>query len=112
MSASSTNPVRTRLETVIALARLLERVESSPARVDADQYRRLVTQLTAALSDDLPAQALDAILAAHPAAAELYENLHYRHAGLSRVSLERSVASERLASRLIAQVAAAAKPAG
>lgn len=109
MSTPSTKSVRTRLETVIALARLLERVEANPSRIDAAQYRLLVGQLQTALSEDLPADALDAILGAHRAAAEVYENLHYQHAGLARASLERSVASERLAAKVIAQ--AAGKPA-
>jgi hypothetical protein len=105
MSTSSMNSVRTRLEAVIALARLLDRVEAGPAGVDADQYRLLVAQLLSALSEDMPHDALQAILGAHPAAAELYENMHYRHSGLSRSSLERSVASEMLASKLIARLA-------
>ena len=41
--------------------------------------------------------ALQAILAAHPATAELYENMHYEVSGLSRSSLDRSVATELLA---------------
>ena len=44
MSTPSTKSVRTRLETVIALARLLERVEANPSRIDAAQYRLLVGQ--------------------------------------------------------------------
>lgn len=106
MSTSSpTNSVRSRIETVVALAGLLARVEASPIRIHADQYRMLVGQLQSALAEELPADALDRILAAFPAAADVYENMHYAHAGLSRAPLERSVASEMAAAKLIAQVA-------
>jgi hypothetical protein len=45
------------------------------------------------------------VLGAHPAAAELYENLHYAQAGLSRSTLERSVATEMLAAQVLAKAA-------
>ena len=45
------------------------------------------------------------MLGALPAAAEVYENLHYHLSGLSRSPLERSVASEKLASDLLAKAA-------
>ena len=105
MSAPPLESLRTRLENVIALARLHERVEHSRAPVGADQYRALVRQLALALAQELPDDALQAVLGAHPAAAELYENLHYEQSGLSRSSLERSVASEMLASQVLAKAA-------
>ncbi len=105
MSAPHVESLKSRLETVIALARLLERVEASNAPVGADQYRALVRQLALALSQALPADALHAVLGAHPAAAELYENLHYEQSGLSRSSLERSVGSEMLASQALVKAA-------
>ena len=105
----STPLLRTRLETIIALARLLERVESGHVRTLAEPYRQLVKQLQAALSAELPADALHAILRAYPAASELYENLHYQHAGLSRAPLEQSAASEVEARQLLARVASQAK---
>jgi len=104
--AMSGSLIRTRLENVIALARVLERVEAGAARVDADQYRQLVQRLQAMLEQGLPADALEAILRAHPAAAEVYENLHYQLAGLSRSSLERSAASEVIARQILARIAA------
>ena len=109
MSAPSTQPLHTRLETLIALARLLERVEATTRAVGADQYRSLVGQIGALLSAPLPGPALHAILAAHPATAEIYENLHYETSGLSRSPLDRSVATERLATQLIAKAARAAQ---
>lgn len=105
MSAPHVESLKSRLETVIALARLLERVEASGVAADPDQYRGLVRQLALALSQDLPEDALNAVLGAHPAAAELYENLHYEQSGLSRSSLERSVSSEMLASQALARAA-------
>ena len=105
MSAPHVESLKSRLETVIALARLLERVEASGVAVDADQYRWLVRQLALALSQNLPEDALQAVLGAHPAAADLYENLNYEQSGLSRLSLERSVGSEMLASQVLAKAA-------
>lgn len=110
MSSPKLESVKTRLENVIALARLLERVERSPAAPNADQYRALVRQLGGALEADLPHEALLAVLGAHPAAAELYENLHYEKSGLSRSSLERSVATEMLTSQTLHRIAQGAKP--
>lgn len=107
MSAPRLDSFATRLETVIALARLLERVERTPSGASADQYRALVLQLQAALDDGLPTDALNAVLSAYPAAGEVYENMHYAQSGLSRSTLDRSVASEMAASQLLARLAAA-----
>jgi hemoglobin-like flavoprotein len=104
MSASKLESIRSRLETVIALAHLLERIEHGAAVVSPDHYQVLVSRLKAALSDELPDDALQAVLNAHPSAAELYENMHYEHSGLSRSSLERSVSSEMLAAQVLARV--------
>jgi hypothetical protein len=108
MNAPRTESLRTRLETLIALARLLERVEANPRAVGADQNRALVGQIKAALEPALPEQALEAILGAHPATAEIYENLHYAISGLSRAPLDRSVATEMLASQLLHKIAGSA----
>ncbi|HTP72954.1 MAG TPA: hypothetical protein VML58_12100 [Burkholderiaceae bacterium] len=103
---SSDSTIRSRLENVFALAHLLHRVESGHARANADGYRHLVTQLQAALSEEMPSDALKAILDAYPAASDVYENMHYAQAGLSRAPLERSVASELLAHETLARIAA------
>ena len=105
MNAPQIESLRSRLETLIALARLLERVEASPRAVGADQYRTLVSQIKAALVPALPQQALEAILDAHPATAEIYENQHYPISGLSRSPLDRSVQTEMLANQLIHRAA-------
>lgn len=111
MSSSSSASVKTRLENVIALARVLERVERSTRAPDADQYLALVRQLGGALDDDLPPTALDAILGASPAAAELYENRHYERSGLSRSPLDRSVGAEMATSQALHRIAQGARKA-
>ena len=105
MSAIPRETVKNRLENVIGLARLLERVENTRVTIGPDQYQTLVHQLQRALAQELPHDALQAVLGAHPAAAEVYENQHYAQSGLSRASLERSVSSEMLASQAIARAA-------
>ena len=108
MTAPRTESLQSRLETLIALARLLERVEASPISIGADQYRALVGQIRAMLAAPLPAAPLAAILKAHPATGEIYENMNYEIAGLSRSPLERSVATEMLATQLLHKIAQAA----
>jgi hypothetical protein len=97
--------IKSRLENLIALARLLERVERSPGNVPADQYLALVRQLQVALAQELPDDTLHAVLDAYPAAGVVYENLHYQQSGLSLSALERSVESELLAQRALAHAA-------
>ena len=48
MSAIPLQIVKSRLENVIALARLLDRVETSAVAFSADQYQALVRQLQTA----------------------------------------------------------------
>ena len=107
MSAAQidSSTLRSRLETVIALARLLERVERQPGSASPEQYRTLVQHLGLALAQEMPEQALQTVLGSHPAAAEVYENLHYAQSGLSRASLERSVETEQQAREAIRRAA-------
>jgi len=98
--------VRSRLENVIALARLLERVERHPSAPHPDQYRALVRQLAEALDADLPEEALKAVFGAYPASGEVYENRHYARSGLSRAPLERSIQTEMVTAQLLRRVAA------
>lgn len=110
MSASNvTDSAKAGLQAVIVLAGILERMERGNASIDANQYRVVVTRLEEALSIELPEALLRAILDAHPAAAELYENMHYEHAGLSRLSLDRSVSTETLAAQAIARISEASR---
>ena len=63
MNAPRTESVQSRLETLIALARLLERVEASPVAVGADQYRSLVDRIKGALAAPLPPAPLPEVAA-------------------------------------------------
>ena len=112
MTSPQTESLHTRIETLIALARLLERVEANPVAIGADQYRALVRRLKAALAEPLPSAPLDAILKAHPATGELYENMNYEISGLSRSPLDRSVATEMLATQLLDRIAGNDAPRG
>jgi hypothetical protein len=112
MSRSEIASTRNRLQAVIALASILERIESSSAPVSADQYQVVVARLKAALSENLPDDVLQAVLNAHPCDAELYENMHYEQSGLSRSSLEQSVSSEMLAAEALARLARSSKASG
>ncbi|WP_198970123.1 hypothetical protein [Xylophilus sp. ASV27] len=84
----------------VVLAGLLERLEAAGPS-DAGQYRDVVARLTAELADVAHDAALDRLLDASPAAALLYENLNYQHAGLCRSLLDASLASEKLAREAI-----------
>lgn len=91
-----------RIENLIAMTQLLERVDANPALVGAQQYRKLVQTVQALITaDDLPGDALRAVLRASPATAQLYENLHYERSGLSQSPLELAVDSELDARQLL-----------
>ncbi len=79
------------------LAQLLERLEHSATSVGAEQYRSVVEHLVNELHVIPSGAELGALLDAHPAAAEVYENLHYDVAGLCRSSLDAATTAERLA---------------
>ncbi|MFT3717154.1 hypothetical protein [Pseudorhodoferax sp.] len=83
------------------LAALLDRLEHSTVPVDPGQYASVVRRLEQALRDAKPSDALRDLLAAHPAASELYENTQYEVAGLCRSPLEASVAAEQAARTMI-----------
>ena len=87
----------------VMLAKLLERMDG-PTRTkapDPAQYRLLAQRLAISLDAIDDRNALDAILSAFPAAAQLYENLRYEHAGLCRSGLDASLAGEQSARRAI-----------
>ena len=88
------------------MARLLERLDRSTVPVDAGQYRTVAKHVADALAQAAPGPALQALLDAHPAAAELYENLNYRHAGLCRSPLDAALAAEMKAQAAIHAAAA------
>lgn len=94
------------LQVLASLAQLLQKLEAEPGLVGAEQYRRVATALRDELATAAPGPVLDALLGLLPAAAELYENLQYGHAGLCRSPLEKSLNAELQASQAIRRAAA------
>ena len=89
---------------LVLLARMLERLDRSAVAVDPQQYRGVVDHLAEALRTAPHDAALEAVLEASPATAELYENLQYQHAGLCRSPLESALNAE-LAARAAIEAA-------
>jgi len=94
-------PQPARLALAAMLAQLLQRLDQSNAAVGAEQYRSVVRHLAEELEQLRGDTALPQLLDALPSAAELYENLNYRHAGLCRSSLEPALEAEMQARRVI-----------
>jgi len=101
MSSPNVESVRESVHTAFWLAHLLDYMEHCGGAVDAQDYLDIVTRLQQTLSGPLPEAALAAVLRSYTSAAEVFENLHYAHAGLSCASLEGKVLSEVLAARLL-----------
>lgn len=95
---------RTDLVVAVLLARLLDKLETAVVAPDAGQYRSVVQHLSDELERLPHDAALDALLETVPAAADLYENLNYRHAGLCRAPLETAARAETLARDAIAAI--------
>ena len=85
---------------LVLLARVLERLDRSEVPVDPQQYRAVVEHLSELLRTTPSDAAMEAVLEASPATAELYENLQYEYAGLCRSPLEASLNAE-LAAKLM-----------
>ena len=79
---------------LVVLAQMLERLDRSAQAVDAKQYRTVAARLAAELQAAPRDAALEAVLESFPAAAQLYENLNYQHAGLCRSPMDASLAAE------------------
>jgi len=105
VNAARTIEVPERLRVMVTLARLLERLEGSSQPMSADQYRAVARHLAQELAVTPQDATLDAVLGLFPAAAEMYENLHYDQAGLCRHDLERSLNSEAAARAALQQAA-------
>lgn len=107
MTPTSINFDQERLATLERLSTVLELFDGGKLAFSPTQYRALARQLSAALQrHEGDAQALQSVLAAHPAAAALYENQHYGVAGLARAPIDAAVASERQATELLARLRA------
>ena len=91
------------LQSAAVLAATLERLERAPRAPDADQYRIVVERLQTQLRALDGEPGLRALLGRFPAAAEIYENLQYAHAGLCLQSLDRSLAAESKAREVLAR---------
>jgi hypothetical protein len=79
---------------LVVLAQTLERLDRSARAVDAEQYRAVVARLAAELEAAPRDATLEKVLEAFPSAAQLYENLNYRHAGLCRSPMDAGLAAE------------------
>lgn len=88
------------------LAQLLERLEHSPTPIGAEQYRSVVLHLVHEFEDVTSGTELGPLLDRFPAAAELYENMHYHHAGLCRSALEPAMSAELAAREAIGRARA------
>ena len=99
----TSQPVRlpARLQTLAAMAALLERLENQRTSASADQYRRVALQINTLLAAADPGDDLDKLLAVAPATAALYENQQYAHAGLCRAPLEAALNAELAAAAAI-----------
>jgi hypothetical protein len=104
----NTSPVNANMNLVV-LAQMLERLDRSAQAVDATQYRTVATRLAAELQAAPRNAALERVLESFPAAAQLYENLNYQHAGLCRSPMDASLAAE-LAARAAIDGARRAAP--
>ena len=104
MNAIPSKAIPQHLSVVLTLAHVLEQLERSSS-VGAEQYRSVVRHLADELATVPADPVLQAVLDAHPAAAEVYENLNYQHAGLCRSPLERSLSAELRAKEVIAKAA-------
>lgn len=96
--------VPTELLSLVRLAQLLQALEGQGRAADPHQYQLLVQKLTAELRDHQGHEALPGLLDHFPAAAEVYENLQYGHAGLVRAPLEMSLTSELATRDLLGRV--------
>ena len=103
MNAIHTPASKPNLAVTETLAALLERLEHSRVPVAPEQYRSVVMHLVNEFDEVQPGAALGALLDAYPAAAELYENLNYQHAGLCRSGLDASMLGEQRAKEVIAR---------
>lgn len=103
MNSTTTKALKADLSVTQVLAHLLERLEQSSQPLGAEQYRSVVTHLVQELQEAEPGPMLGRILDAYPAAAQVYENMNYQHAGLCRSGLDASLAAELEARKVVAR---------
>lgn len=110
MNTTDNPSPKTDLAVTHVLAQLLEKLEHSAVPVGAEQYRSVVEHLVHEFEDVEQGAELGRLLDAYPAAAEVYENLNYKHAGLCRSALDASLAAEIGAREAIARAMRRAEP--
>ena len=88
---------------LVTLVQMLRKLERSRVPVDPEQYRSVVTHIQDELRNHPRDLNLEALLAAVPELAELYENLNYELAGLCRSPLDAAVRAEQQAREAIAR---------
>ncbi|MGB7183433.1 MAG: hypothetical protein WA888_24105 [Burkholderiaceae bacterium] len=94
------------LRPLASLARILQSIEAdgNPGNPGyAEQYQRVVAQLSDFLRNAEADAFLYSIFQAYPAAGELYENLRYEHAGLCLHPLDSAVGSEEKMRKVLAE---------
>jgi hypothetical protein len=104
MNTTKTGPIQSDITVTRVLASLLERMERSKETFDAGQYRSVVTRLAEALADAKPGESLGELLDTHPGAAQVYENIYYKYAGLCRSALDPALAAENEVRQLLDRV--------
>jgi hypothetical protein len=109
MNPTPSPPSGADLSVTFLLAQLLQRLERSTDPIGPEQYRSVVLHLVDELDDAPSDGSLAPLLDAFPAAAELYENLNYRHAGLCRSPLSAALDAELRAREVIERVMRRAK---
>jgi hypothetical protein len=110
MNATNTPVRKPDLAVTQVLAQLLEKLEHSAVPVAAEQYRSVVLHLVDEFRDVESGVELGQLLDRFPAAAQLYENLNYQHAGLCRSALDTSLAAEMAARKAIERAMRPAAP--
>ena len=103
MSKTPSSTLPSRLHSLAVTAALLERLEHRPLTASADQYRKVARQTRDLLAAAEPDLYLDALLDHFPAAAEIYENLRYEHAGLCRSPFDAALHAEMQAMSVLAK---------
>ena len=91
------------LGAIIELSSRLEWLERQSGFGIADEYQVVVARLKRLLALGLPKYVIDPVLDAHPATAELYENITYSQLGLSRATLRMAIGSAIVSIQLLEQ---------
>jgi squalene cyclase len=89
------------LHPLAATGLLLEKLDRMPREAGAGQYRSLAQRALALLDAAEEGEALETLLDAMPALAELWENRHYATSGLCRAPLQAAMNAELEAAALL-----------